>query len=227
MECCKCARMRFHCAAGLVALHICAAKRKHWQAHPDRRYVLAKNLHNAMCFLHFTSDRKQAKRRPSSIKQIATINCRKMPDSVIVIKQGSWYYNKFSKSAALPALLGRGFGASHQQQYTAVSVHQQKTSQLSDWYSSDWRDHMGVGFKLGGKSKNTSAVQGIQRSASCRKKCLNTLRWQFIDKQLIFRKSRDPYCSQLEVVILTANNASSSSINQSVLAESAFVILQD
>jgi len=33
LECCKCARMKLHCADGLVALRSCAPYREHWSVY--------------------------------------------------------------------------------------------------------------------------------------------------------------------------------------------------
>ena len=47
-ECCKCARMRFHCATVLVILSICAPWREHcWRCNANG------HSHNALSFLHY------------------------------------------------------------------------------------------------------------------------------------------------------------------------------
>jgi len=51
LECCKCARIRFHCANGLVVLRVCSPKREHcltvafgntfyWLAYPGAKWCL-------------------------------------------------------------------------------------------------------------------------------------------------------------------------------------------
>jgi len=48
LECCKCARMRFHCATVLVVLSICTPYREHWW-----RCNANGRSENALSFLHY------------------------------------------------------------------------------------------------------------------------------------------------------------------------------